>query len=490
MGFLGDETASGISMDPEKALACAPAFAASKIISETLASLPLGLFEHLPDGGSRPAIEKPVHNLLRFAPNPEMSAMELREAGQTDLLLWGNEYCQIVRDNAGRIREIWPLSASRMQVERKSGELVYTYNHLDGRQTKLPAREVLHIRDLCRDGVVGLSRVQQTAEALGLSLAAEKFSAAFYKNGAKFSGIAEYPGKMSEEAWDRFKKSFNADLHGGGQAAQVCFFWRTGLKFHETSMPLKDAQFLESRKFQISEIARIFRVPPHKIGDLEKATFSNIESQSTEFVVDCVLPWCVRREQKMAQALLKPELRGRFYFKHNIQGLLRGDTKNRSEYYTAGRQWGWLSANDVRALEDQNPIGPAGDIYLAPVNMVPADQLGQDPDPDPAPDGGDDRARKIIRAAAERVVMKEVKAAKRAWQTHRDERQAWAAWVDQFYSRHENFAAEVLALDPGPELNKYLDESRAELRSAPDVERLLARWESDKPALLAGIAGG
>ena len=289
------------------------------------------------------------------------------------MLLWGNAYAQIKRDGGGHTNELWYLKPNLMTVSRENGRLKYGYANEDGQTLTFAADEIFHVKGLSMDGVKGLSPIGQAREAVGLALATEEYGARFFGNGARPGGVIEFPGVMKEP--EKLRKSWNDVFQGPRNSHKVAIL-EQGSKYHAIGIPPEEAQFLETRKFQINEICRIFRVPPHLVGDLEKATFSNIEHQSIEFVEHTVRPWLVRWEQEIWRSLLAESERKTYFVRFNVDGLLRGDYAARMQGYSVGRQNGWLSANDIRRLENLNPISKdeGGDLYLVNGNMTRASQ--------------------------------------------------------------------------------------------------------------------
>lgn len=299
------------------------------------------------------------------------------------LLLWGNAYAQIIRNGMGEVVGLYPLMPDRMKVDRdEEGNLVYIYTkYFDEagarhryEQVKLPAWQVLHIPGLGYDGLIGYSPIAMARNAIGMSMAAEDFGATFFANGATPGGVLEHPGIVKDP--ERLRESWHAQF--SGKNSHNIAVLEEGMTFKPMSIPPEEAQFLETRKFQIDEIARIFRVPPHMVGDLEKSSFSNIEQQSLEFVKYTVGPWVARWEQSLSQALLLPSEKTRYTIKYNLDGLLRGDYESRMNGYAVGRQNGWLSANDIRELENMNkiPAEEGGDEYLINGNMTKLKDAG------------------------------------------------------------------------------------------------------------------
>jgi HK97 family phage portal protein len=354
-----------------------------RILSEAVAGLPLHFYKYTEDGGKEKAAEHPLYFLLHDEPNPEMTSFVFRETLMTHLLLWGNAYAQIIRNGKGEVIGLYPLMPDRMGVERDSkGQLYYEYTvsmedapTVKGSTVVLPPTEVLHIPGLGFDGLVGYSPIAMAKNAIGMAIACEEYGAKFFANGAQPSGVLEHPGTIKDPT--RVRESWQSTFGGSHNANKVAVL-EEGMKYTPISISPEQAQFLETRKFQINEIARIFRVPPHMVGDLEKSSFSNIEQQSLEFVKYTLDPWVSRWEQSMARSLMTAEEKKKYFVKFNVDGLLRGDYQSRMNGYAVGRQNGWMSANDIRELEnlDRIPEEAGGDLYLINGNMMPLSMSG------------------------------------------------------------------------------------------------------------------
>lgn len=374
---VGYETASGRKITALGSLQNTAVFACARILAESEASLPLILYQRLERGKER-ATGHGLFDVLHTLANPEMTSVELRETLMGHLVLWGNAYAEIQR-RGGRVVALWPLRPDRVDIRRMpSGELAYVVTmgdplERDPEQAVLPWANVMHIKGLGYDGVKGYSPISLARQAVGLALATEEFGARFFGNGARPGVVLEHPGLLNDKAHERLKTSWEGRHQGLENSHRVAIL-EEGMKLHEVGIPPEDAQFLETRKFQVTEIARLFRVPPHMLADLERATFSNIEQQSLDFVIHSLRPWLVRWEQAISRDLLTPAERRQGYFaEHLIDALLRGDIVARYQSYAQGRQNGWLSANDIREMENMNPV-PGGDVYLVPLNMIPAEQ--------------------------------------------------------------------------------------------------------------------
>ena len=299
-----------------------------------------------------------------------MTSFVFREVMLAHLLLYGNSYSQIIRSGKNTVVGLYPLLPDHMDVDRDSkGNLTYTYTTSDGKTVVIKPQDVLHIPGLGFDGVMGYSPIALEKNAIGLGIASEEYGSKFFSNGARPSGILTHPNTVKNPK--AVRDSWNSAYGGSSNSNRVAIL-EEGMTFTPLSIPNNEAQFLETRKFQVDEICRIFRVPPHLVGNLEHATFSNIEHQSIDFAVHTIRPWLVRIEQSMNRALFTDQEKGRFYVQFNMDGLMRGDYKSRMEGYAIARQNGWMSANDIRELENQNPIpaSEGGDAYLVNGNMI------------------------------------------------------------------------------------------------------------------------
>lgn len=370
--FLGNSN-SGVRVDEFRAMQTSAVYACVKILAETVASLPLHLFRKGKNGKNETADQHPLFSCLYEMPNEEMTSFEFREIMMTSLLLWGNAYARIIR-RKGHVEQLWYMKPQNVTVERDSqtGRIKYTYTDDITNQTYVyRPDQVFHIKGLSLDGVKGLSPIAQAREAVGLSLATEEYGAKFFGNGARPGGVLEHPGILKDP--EKLRESWNKVYQGTRNSHKVAVL-EEGMKYHTIGIAPEDAQFLETRKYQVNEICRIFRVPPHLVGDLERATFSNIEHQSIEFVQHTIRPWLVRWEQAISRSLLDESERLIYFAKFNVDGLLRGDYKSRMEGYAIGRQNGWLSINDIRRLEDMSlvPTDQGGDDYLVNGNMTAA----------------------------------------------------------------------------------------------------------------------
>lgn len=380
--FMGNSS-SGKTVTERSAMQMTAVYACVRILSEAVAGLPLHFYRYKADGSKEKAIDSNLYHLIHDEPNPEMSSFVFRETLMTHLLLWGNAYAQIIRNGKGEVIALYPLMPNKMSVDRdENGKLYYTYtrsdcepNAMNGSSVVLEPKDVLHIPGLGFDGLVGYSPIAMAKNAIGLAIATEEFGSKFFANGAAPSGVLEHPGTIKDPS--RVREAWQSQFGGSGNSGKVAVL-EEGMKYTPISISPEQAQFLETRKFQINEIARIFRVPPHMVGDLEKSSFSNIEQQSLEFVKYTLDPWVVRWEQSLSRSLLSEDEKKQYFFKFNLEGLLRGDYQGRMNGYAIARQNGWMSANDIRELEDLDKLSPeqGGDLYLVNGNMLPLKKAG------------------------------------------------------------------------------------------------------------------
>jgi len=392
--FLFGGSTSGKAVTERTAMQMTAVYSCVRILAEAVAGLPLNLFHYLPDGGKEKSYDHPLYRLLHDEPNPEMSSFVFRETLMTHLLLWGNAYAQIIRNGKGEVVALYPLMPNRMTVDRdQSGQLYYSYNRssdeaptMKGSTVILKPNDVLHIPGLGFDGLVGYSPIAMAKNAIGMAIACEEYGAKFFANGAAPGGVLEHPGTIKDP--QRVREAWQSQFGGSGNSNKIAVL-EEGMKYTPIGISPEQAQFLETRKFQINEIARIFRVPPHMVGDLEKSSFSNIEQQSLEFVKYTLDPWVIRWEQSIMRTLLSPEEKTRYFVKFNLEGLLRGDYASRMSGYATARQNGWMSANDIRELEnlDRIPAEEGGDLYLINGNMLPLANAGAFADTTQTDDG-------------------------------------------------------------------------------------------------------
>lgn len=371
----GINSYAGVKISSESAIRNSAVFACGKLLSETIASLPLFTYKRLPNGKEK-ATDHSLYNILHLQPNELMTSFIFREMMMWHLLFWGNSYSNIIMNNGGDVIALWPLLPWRMDPKWKNGKIVYKYRLPDNTETIIPNEYVLHIPGMSFDGLVGKSVLSCAREAVGLSMALEEFGARFFGQGAQFGGIISHPKVLGEKAEANLRAALKEKYQGIANAHRILIL-EEAMEYKQNTIPPNDAQFLESRKFETAEIARFFNVPLHLIHDLERATFDNIEEMGIGFVVYSLRPWLIRIEQSETIKLLTTEEKKIYFIEHLIDGLLRGKIQARYEAYAIGKQWGWLSSDDIRALENQNPLPDGqGKIYWMPLNMIDASQAG------------------------------------------------------------------------------------------------------------------
>lgn len=368
--YLFGRSNAGKRVTDKTALQHIVVYACVRVLSEAVAQLPLHVYRYT-DNGKERVPQHPLYFLLHDQPNPEMTSFVFRETLMSHLLIYGNAYAQIIRNGRGEVVGLYPLSPDKIRVDRDDkNRLIYIYSRYDEANPNvkeqgeiiLKSENVLHIPGLGFDGLVGYSPIAMAKNALGISLACEEYGASFFANGASPSGILEHPGVIKDP--EKIRNAWQY-AYGSGNSHKVAVL-EEGMKYQPIAIPNNEAQFLETRKFQIEEIARLYRVPLHMIGDLEHATFSNVEHLSLDFVKYSLDPWLVRWEQNMQKDLLSDSEKGQYFIRFNVEGLLRGDYASRMQGYATARQNGWLSANDIRELEDMNriPDEEGGNLYL------------------------------------------------------------------------------------------------------------------------------
>jgi len=500
--FGGRPVHSGVQVSEQTAMQSTAVFSCVRLISGTIASLPLPVYRNIEPRGKLRDKNHDLYKILHDRPNPEQSSYQWRQMGLAHQLLWGDWISEIeYRDN--KPVALWPIPPWLVDVKRGDRGFVYYDVTLPNQQVvRLPAYKVLHIRNLMTDGLRGMSCIRAGAEAIGLSIAAEEFGARFYGEGANVGGLIEYPGKLKDDKLDEFKNSLRESYTGLGKSHRLMVL-EEGTKYHRVGIPPNEAQFLELRKFQVAEIGRLFGISQlHKIGDLERATFSNIEQQNIEFVVDTIRPLLVNIEQEINYKLFNDTPH---FSEFVVDGLLRGDTQTRYQAYSVARQWGWLSANDVRELENMNPLpDDQGDMYLIPMNMVPAEQAKM-PDPqEPEPPEEDDRSvekreqrnrqalhrartakshERIFEEKAREVCTREKRNVMKALEKHMGERgsASFDDWLEDFYREFQPYVKDTMrpAIVGLAEVMQSMTAEEMGV-DAPDVQRDIDKFIEDQ----------
>lgn len=544
----GMRSSSGMSVTPKNALAIPAFWSGVRLVCETHAAMPLVLIR-LANGKRQRAKSHPLYRVLHEEPNEHQTSMEWREMCQAHILLRGISYNAITFTQGGFVEQLVPLHPDRVTPRYEAlvpggpKQRFWRYDPPDGGPPQLfmPGELFIVPGISIFDMLRSVDPIATSRDSLGLAMAAEQHGAHHFANGVSPSGVLEHPKSLKDDAWKRLKADWDAQRAGVQNAGKTVIL-EEGMKWHQIGLTNKDAQYIESRKFQVTEIARILRVPPHLIYDLERATFTNIEHQGIEFVKYTMLPWLVRWEQRITKHLLGPDERKTLYPKFIAAALERGDMKSRYEAYAIGRQWGFRSVNQIMDLEDEDQIGAQGDVFLAPTNMTPADQLGKPTEPkqlpastDPEDDDEDEdedkrmlqvRQRVVVAQtrvfldAAQRVLGKEQKAAQRAIAQARAQKTAapLEKWLESYDADHEalvyrtflpavNTLAETIhTLTPDAALpdcdalaraiaRRHVAKQRAEARAAlagsceercTALESLAKGWDTRAPELAGG----
>ena len=496
----GIDTYTGKKIDEHEALHSTAFFAAIKFIAETIASLPLHLYRRMSPKGKERASAHPLYNMLHLRPNPEMTSMNYREAMIGQCVTWGDCFSEKDIDGSGNVKALWPLQSSKMTVRRINDVLLYEYRLPEGKLAILPRERVLHVPAFGGNGLAGYNIVDKGREAIGISLALEEFAARFFSNNAKPPAVLEHPGVMGEDGVSNFRKSWH-EAQGGLSNSNRIAILEEGMKLHEYGVSPEQAQAIQSRKFSVTEIARLTNLPPHILKDLDRASFNNIEQMSLELVVYSLRPWMVRFEQNYTTQLLSEKEQKKYFVEHLIDGLLRGDTVQRWTAYTQGFNIGALSPNDILEMENKNPY-EGGDQHFVQLNMVPVDEAGDYAQEKIRPAVTEEKSiRSAVRArsgkermrlrnayyrlfadAGQRVVNKETKAVKQAIKKHIGERDnvTFERWLESFYKDMPQYVKTIFA----PIIRTYAEaiqaaaanEVGAEVGITPDMEQFIEEY--------------
>lgn len=368
--FGGGETLSGISVNEESALTSSPVWSAVTMISDDIASLPLHLYKKTGKAKERYE-DHPLYTLLHDAPNPEMDSMVMRRTMQAHALIWQNAYAEIERDAVGRPIALWPLVPESVFPYRdRNFVLRYRVTNPSGSETTINAEDMIHLVGHSHDGSVGSSMVRRARESIGMALAAEKFGASFFGNGATFGGTISYPGPKPPELSDKnYKESLEA-RHTGVQRAYKLLALYNGAKYERGGVPPNEGQFNETRIFQIREVARWFKIPPHKLGDLADATYSNVEQMDAAYMSSCIRPWLILWQQQLSRKLISRLERKQQFIEHDTHGFLSVDATARAALYASEFNVGGLTPNEERGYENRNPVEGGEDTFIQ-INMIP-----------------------------------------------------------------------------------------------------------------------
>ena len=381
--FVFGRAESGERVDEKTAMQISAVYACVRLLAESVAQLPLHLYRKKEPDGQEKATDHPLYKILYLAPNPEMTSFSFWEVVMTHLLLWGNAYAQIVRDGKNNVLGLYPLLPENVEIDRKeNGELFYTYHaytdEVPGDHDKdivFRRDEILHIPGLSFNGLVGFSPIAMMKNTLGTTIAVEKYGSAFFKNGAQPAGVLQHPGVLKDP--QKIRDNW-MNAYGGSSNAHKVAVLEEGMVYKPISLPPEDSQFLSTREFGVEEICRIFRVPPHMVQDLKRATYSNIEHQSIDFVVHTLDPWLVRIEKAIMKDLMLEEEQDVYFPKFNVDGLLRGDYKSRMDGYSIGISTGIISPNEARLKENMPPLPPelGGDFHIVNGTFIRLKDVG------------------------------------------------------------------------------------------------------------------
>ncbi len=510
--LFGDmaNTSAGVNVTPDTAKALMAVGNCVRVLSEDVGTIPLILYKRLKDGGKERAAAHSVYKLLHRKPNNTQTSADFRRMMLGHYLLRGNAYAEKIFLNSGKVEQLIPLHPDRVRpFATPGGGKAYEHTPINGKRRIILQHEMHHFADISSDGIKGDSRITQAKEALGFSMATNEYGARIFSNGAVPGALLRHPGNLSEEASKRLIKSWE-ERHQGVDKSSRPALLEEGMDYKQIGITPGDAQFLESKKFSRSEICGMFRVPPDKIGDLERSTFNNIESQSIQYVVGAIRPIAVAWEQALVRDLLTEREQEELYAEFLLEGLLRGDIKSHYEAYAIARQNGWMSGNDIRKRENMDPIKEGGDIYLVPLNMVPADQVGNPIESIDVPPKEDKRSlenssvksneersvkeisrvkksfRGIFEDAAGRIVRHEVKAVQKAVKKYISQRSVveFDLWLDEFYRDFDDtvsknmlpslttFAASIYAVSAG-------EIGLTDTTVTPDITRFINSYVSN-----------
>ena len=447
-------TASGVEITYDDALGITALWNGIHLIANALATVPLRLKRRKRGGGTEDARDDPRFRIANRRPNPWQTAFGWRQMSQGHLLLRGNTYAQKVVRSSGQLDSLVPLHPTRMQVEVEGGEIFYLYTRDDGTRRVFPAGEILHIRGLSTNGLVGYCPVTVLRESLGAVVATDRYAARFFKNNARPAGVVKAPTIISDPLFKKAKAEWQATL--GGDGTHSTAFLDGGMEFQSIGFSAEDSQLVNSRTFNIQEAARILNIPPHKLKEMSRSTFSNIEHQGIEWVVDTIQPWAENWEQQLDADLLSEREQATLFFKFDLKALLRGDSAQRAAYMQARFNMGSLTGNQIRQLEDEEPAGPDLDRYYVQQSLMPVDKVDEvlaaksAPPAAPAlsPPNDEEPNQKlaafvpVLRDLAARMLHREITAAKRAAKKH--DWVAFRVWIDEYYEEAAGTTAQQM----------------------------------------------
>lgn len=483
---LVDKYGTGdLKVSHESSMRVSAVMACVRVLAETIASMPLIIYERLPDGGKQRATKHYLYNLLHDSPNDWQTSFEWREMMQGHLALRGNAYCRIITGADYKPRELIPIHPDRVKVERlENGKLRYEVFDRKGQKSDVyNQKEILHLRGLSSDGIKGLSPIHSARKSIETAMAADEFGASFLRNGARPSGALKHPGTLSEEAKRHLKDSIQ-NKHGGAEKAGKIMVLEEDMEWQEMGIKPDEAQFIETKKYQVTDIARIFRMQPHLIQDLEHATFSNIEQQSLEFVKYTMLPWIRRWEQALTKNLLYDPKK--YFVEFLIEGLLRGDIKSRNQAYKTQFLHGAMTIDEWRSRENMNPLPQdKGKRHYVPMNIQPVDMIDTNIDKKQT-SNFEENQRAWLEDISQRAAKTMIKELKPRVEKASEDRKKFNQWLDEYYEKYADYLDSALTsfcqindIDKQYVIKNIIDTSKTSLKTYNPVE-VLNRWESIK----------
>lgn len=463
----GVPTAAGVTVSESTSLRLIPVFACVRLLANTIASLPFPVYRYTTGGGKAKAWDHPLYSILHDAPNSEMSSFDFWSMAVASLELWGNAYAEISRNAIGDVVGLWPLDPSAMKVDRwgDDGRLVYKY-YSTNPPKEFRSRDLLHIRGFGSNGITGYGPIALARQGIGLSSALEEYGARFFGNDSTPGGVLSVEGTLKDEGRKALKAAWH-EAHQPLEKKHEIAVLDAGAKFQAITVNAQDAQFIESRKFQRGEIAMLFGIPPHMIGDTERATSwgTGIEHQSIGFVMYTLRPRLEMIEQQVMLSLFTPDEQRAFFAEFVVDGLLRGDASTRWETYQKAIQNGIYSPNDVLRLENMNTMGPAGDQRFINGNMRPIEA------PYNGRVGGDGQAARllpIVREAAAGIIRKEIVAIGKVAKRHDGDPSGYLLAIEDFYSSHAAYVSQRLCVGRQAAEKYAGDQHRRLLEFGPD----------------------
>ena len=453
--FIGQETSSGIKLTDDKIMGIPAVFACVRVLSESIASLPLITYQRMAGDDKRRAKDFSLYSILHDSPNPLMTAFELREMMVGHLALRGNAYCFIERED-GTIVALWPLNPKNIKVEIQGRDLIYIHQS-DGDEKKYQSEDILHIRGLSSDGIIGYSPLTMLRDTFGAAKAVGNYADNYFKNDASPGGILTTDQDLGDNAED-LRNAWNKGFRGSGNKHKVAILGG-GLRWESVGISPQDSQMIESQKFSVIQIARIFRVPLNLIMDYDRSTYSNVTEQNRSFLVHTLTPWLERIEQAIFRSLLTEQEKMRYFVEHLTHNFLRGDTKERYEAYQIARQTGFLSVNEIRKFENMNSV-EGGDSYETPQVQVTQQKALREQKELRGIDRRDriaENFRPLILDAASQIVRRESLQIKKRIQKEKRyaENESFRTWLENFY---EQIMPEVIDLKMSPVLKSYAQE--------------------------------